>query len=216
MKGLWSVLLYFVDKLWPVLPATFLTHWIGQWIIEERKPRLEMVPEGDGTGIRSWFGTPENWYQSWRISVRQVKVPWYFAWLNRDTALQCKADLFFFDKHKNDKPRFGMAGRWSNSAQPTFVSPERAKEMFFYPDRIDVGYHSPEPLDCAIQFQKEDTSYGWTNWSYPAEGKVKEFKLPVGEYRVEVKVSGQNFRQLTTNFKLNVGDDWTKTSLSPA
>ena len=109
-----------------------------------------------------------------------------------------------------------MAGRWANTRQPTLVSFEHAKEMFFYPDRIDIGSHTSEPLDCAVQYDDDNSAYGWNNEAYWKNGKNQDYNLGLGDYRVEVTISGQNFPQITTNLKLIISKDWTGTSLSVA
>ena len=209
-------LYYMADKLWPVILAAGLTQWVAQKIFEHRKPKLEMVPEGEGTGFSGWYGTPSNKYQTWRVSVRHVKVQKRFAGLikYRDSALQCNADLIFYNNI--GEKMFAMAGRWANTKQPPFVSSERAKEMFFYPDRIDIGYHSSEPLDCVVQYHDDNSAYGWNNEAYWKNGKNSDFELGVGEYKVEVKLSGQNFPQVSTSFKMIISKNSTGTNLSPA
>jgi hypothetical protein len=213
-------LTYIVDKLWPTFVAVIVTQIVTQRIIEMRKPKLELIPEGclpgswnsvDAAGIRS--SSP---YHMWRIKVQHIKIPWYLSWLikNREAALQCKADLTFYTS--NDQALFTMQGRWANSPEISLISPVQQQERIIYPETISVGYHSPQPLDCIVKFDGENVAFGWNNESYTANGRSPRYQLTTGTYRVTVRLSGQNFQQITKIFNLVLAGDWNGTSLSLA
>jgi hypothetical protein len=212
-------LLYLIDKLWPVFVAVIVTQLIVQRFIEMRKPKLELVPEGIQPG--SWkhfneFGKIllESPYHTWRITVRHKKIPRYIAWLvkNRESALQCKADLTFYTS--KDEALFTMQGRWANTPEISHISPSDQKEKIIYPDTISIGYHSSEPLDCIVKFDDEKVAYGWNNEAYTTDGRNPRYKLVIGAYTVIVKLSGQNFQQFVTKFNIVLAGDWQGTSLT--
>ena len=216
-------LIYIVGKLWPIFVAVVVTQLLTQKFIEMRKPKLEMVPDVMEPGSWKRFSgarlLSESPYHTWRIKVQHIKIPPYLAWLirNREAALQCKADLTFYYSH--DQKLFTMQGRWANSPEISFISPLNQQEKIIYPDTIDVGYHSPEPilLDCIVKFDDDErAAYGWNNEAYATDGKNPRYKLGIGTYRVDVRLSGQNFRQLTTKFIFVLSGDWRGTSLTLA
>jgi hypothetical protein len=218
-----NCLLYFVDKLWPVLVAVGVTQWAAQQLIEMRKPRLEMVAEGmkphrwKTFDVNTGHVLSESPYHMWRIKVQHIKIRGCLAWLikSREPALQCKADLTFYTS--NDEALFTMQGRWANTPEVSLISPLNQQEKMIYPDTISIGYHSPEPLDCIIQFDDVPTVYCWNNEAYAKTDDMKpRRKLGTGTYRVDVRLSGQNFRQFTARFDMEVAGDWQGTSLAPA
>ena len=214
-----SWFLYLVDKLWPVFVAVGVTQWMAQKLIEMRKPRLEMVPEGIQPGSCKRFGAvsvpSESPYHMWRIRVQHTKIPWYLAWLikNRESALQCKADLTFYTS--NDQALFTMQGRWANTPEVSLISPLNQQEKIIYPDTISIEYHSSEPLDCIIKYDDKIVAYGWNNEAYATDGKNPRYELKIGRYVVHVRLSGQNFRQFTTKFNIVISGDWQGSSLTP-
>jgi hypothetical protein len=195
--------LYFVDKLWPAfvtIPmAILVTQWAAQKLIEVRKPRLEMVPEGTGFS-GSWGaldGSIVARYHAWRIKVQHTKIPWSLAWLikGREPALHCKAYLTFYDSKGDQK--FIMQGRWANTPEPSRVS--NMQERIIYPETIDIEYHDDEPtiLDCIHKFDDDKVTYAWNNESYAYNGRPPRRTFEVGIYRVYVKLSGPNVRGFT-------------------
>lgn len=211
-------IMYFIDKLWPTFIAVIVTQWVAQKLFEMRKPKLEMVPEGmlpgswnsvDAAGVLS--SSP---YHKWRINVHHIKIPWYLAPLikNGESALQCKADLTFYTS--NDQALFTMQGRWANSPEISLISPLHQQERIIYPDTISVGYHSPQPLDCIVKFDGESVAYGWNNEAYTTNGRTPRYRLTAGTYKVTVRLSGQNFQQITTKFSIVLAGDWQGTSLT--
>jgi len=109
-----------------------------------------------------------------------------------------------------------MQGRWANSPQPSLVS--NMQDKIYYPDNIDIGYHDDEPaiLDCITKFDDDNTTYGWNNESYLTTGKNQKYKLEVGKYRVDVKLSSPNIRGFIKRFDIVISEDWEKTSLTLA
>jgi len=213
-------LMYVLDKLWPIFLAVIVTQWVTQKFIEMRKPKLEMVPEGILPGSWKRFNNgrvvSESPYHTWRINVQHIKIPWSMLWLikNRESGLSCKADLTFYTN--KGEALFTMQGRWANTPEISFISPTNQQERMIYPDRISVGYHSFEPLDCIVKFDGERPAYGWNNESYVTDGRNARYKLEIGTYRVSVRLSGQNFRQVTTAFNLVIAGDWQGSSLTLA
>lgn len=98
-----------------------------------------------------------------------------------------------------------MQGRWANTPEISLISPLNQQEKIIYPDTISIGYHLPEILDCIIQFDDDAVAYGWNNEAYAtADGKNPRYKLVKGKYRVDVRLSGQNFQQFSTRFDIEV------------
>lgn len=213
-------LIYIVDKLWPTFFAVIVAQWVTQKFIEMRKPKLKMVPEGILPGSWKLFNAgsvlSESPYHTWRIKVQHIKIPGYIAWLikNRESALQCKADLTFYTS--KDQALFTMQGRWANTPEISLISPLNQQERIIYPDTISVGYHSSEPLDCIVKFDDEKVAYGWNNEAYTTNGRNPRYKLEIGTYKVTVRLSGQNFQQFTTKFNIVFAGDWQGTSFTLA
>ena len=209
-----SYLIYIVDKVWPPFVALVVAQWLAQRFIEMRKPKLQMVPEEMKVGIWKHFNANrEEPYHMWRINVQHIKIPWYLSWLikNRESALQCKADLTFY----TSKDQIKIQGRWVNTAQISHISPFNQQEKIIYPDTISVAYHSPpEPLDCIVKFDNEKVAYGWNNEAYATNGKNPRTRLEIGTYKVTVRLSGQNFQDFTAEFKIVVAQDWQETSVT--
>jgi hypothetical protein len=211
-------LAYIVDKLWPTFVAVIVTQIVTQKIIEMRKPKLEITSEGclpgswnsvDAAGVLS--SSP---YHMWRFKVQHIKIPWYLAWLiqNRESALQCKADLTFYTS--NDQALFTMQGRWANSPEISLISPVQQQERIIYPETISVGYHAPQPLDCIVKFDGESLAHGWNNEAYQANGRTPRYRLTPGTYKVAARLTGQNFQQITAKFNIVLAGDWNGTSLT--
>lgn len=209
--------IYLVDKLWPMFIAVIVTQIVTQRIVELRRPRLEMVPEGVQPG--SWKTVKdgqllESPHHTWRIKIQQVKIPRYLAWLikNRESALQCKADLTFYTSQ--DHALFTMQGRWPSTPEISLISPFSQQEKITYPDTISIGYHLSEPLDCIVKFDDEKVAYGFNNEAYATDSRNPKYRLGIGTYKVSVRLSGQNFQQFTRKFKFVHAGDWQGTSLT--
>lgn len=208
---------YIIDKLWPSFIAVIVTQIVTQKIIEMRKPRVVMIPEGCLPGSWNSFNASgvqsSSPYHMWRITVQQKQIPWYLAWLikNRESALQCKADLTFHSS--DDTALFTMQGRWANTPEISLIAPTQQQERIIYPDTISVGYHSPQPLDCIVKFDSESVAHGWNNEAYAANGRTPRYRLTSGTYKISVRLSGQNFQQINKKFKLTLSGDWNGTSL---
>jgi hypothetical protein len=213
-----NYLIYIIDKLWPTFIAVIVTQFVTQRIIEMRKPKLEMVPEGILPGSWKTFNAvsvlSESPYHTWRIKIQHIKIQRYLAWLikNRESALQCKADLTFYTSQ--DQALFTMQGRWANTPEISLISPLSQQEKIIYPDTISIGYHSSEPLDCIVKFDDEKVAYGWNNEAYATNGRNPKHKLGIGTYKVLVRLSGQNFQQFTKKFTIVLSGDWQGTSLT--
>lgn len=211
-------LIYIVDKLWPIFFVVIVTQWVTQKFIEMRKPKLEMVTEEIQPGSWKSFNAgsvlSESPYHMWRITVQHIKIPWYLSWLikNRESALQCKADLTFHTSR--DQALFTMQGRWAKTPEISLISPLNQQEKIIYPDTISIGYHSSEPLDCIVKFDDEKVAYGWNNEAYTTNGRNPRYKLEIGTYKVTVRLSGQNFKQFTTKFNIVLAGDWGGTALT--
>jgi len=210
-------LIYIVDKLWPIFFVVIVTQWVTQKFIEMRKPRLEMVPEGILPGSWKLFNAggvvSESPYHTWRIKIQHIRIPRYLVWLikNRESALQCKADLTFYTSQ--DQALFTMQGRWANTPEISLISPQSQQEKIIYPDTISIGYHSSEALDCIVKFDDEKVAYGWNNEAYATNGRNPKYKLGIGTYKVSVRLSGQNFQQFTKKCNIVLAGDWQGTSL---
>lgn len=107
-----------------------------------------------------------------------------------------------------------MLGRWANTIEMPSIAPESRIERLLIPDRVDIAPGGVEPLDCIVQFEREDVAFGWNNESAFTGGRNPRCKLKAGKYKVRVELSGQNFRQITTEFDIVVAEDSAKTSLS--
>jgi hypothetical protein len=79
------MLIYLLDRLWPIFLAVIVTQWVTQKLIEMRKPKLEMVPEGITPGSWKLFNggkkVSESPYHTWRIKIQHIRIPWYLSWL---------------------------------------------------------------------------------------------------------------------------------------
>jgi hypothetical protein len=217
--------MWILDKLGPVAIAVVATQVLAQRFYEMRKPNLEMVPEAVQPGSWKIFDGKTGIVQSelpyhvWKLKVQHKKIPQYLAWLIRyiDAALQCEADLTFYDS--KDTKLFTMQGRWVNTPEVSLISPFIRQEKIIYPDRIDIGYDSPEPLDCIVKIDDDEkVVYGWNNEAYAATDAKNptRYKLGIGTYKVHVRLSGKNFRQFTTKFIVVISADWQETSLTLA
>jgi|SRR5208283_2861495 len=202
-----------LSKLWPPLLAVILT----QRFIEMRKPKLEICPEGAQPNTWNIFSdgklSASLPYRMWRIQVEHTKIHGLLAWLirSRETALRCKGDLTFFSF--DGVELFKMQGRWASTPEISYLSPIFQSQTIMYPEAVDILYNDNQMLDCIVQFDNDQEAYGWNNESYPTLGKNPRCKLPIGEYRVVVRVSGQNFPQIRKQFSLVVSEDWERTSL---
>jgi len=213
-------LIYIIDKLWPIFVAVILTQFVTQKFIEMRKPRLKMVPEGmQLRSLKRWAldgsKLPDLPYHMWRIKVQHVKIPRVLAWLirSREAALQCKAHLTFYTA--DDQALFTIQGRWAHTPEPSLISSVYQQEKIIYPDTISIAYHLCEPLDCIVKFDDDMVAFAWNNEAYAApDNKNPKYKLGIGTYKAEVRLSGQNFRQITTNFNIVISRDWQGTTLT--
>ncbi len=214
---LYWIWIHIIEKLWPM----FIVVVITQKFIEMRKPKLEMLSEGRLPGSWKTFDVNtgnlqfESPYHMWRIKVRQIRIPKYLAWLirNKEAALQCRADLIFYTSYGHIV--FSMQGRWVNSPEISFISKADQQERILYPDTIAISYNSTELLDCIVKFDGDkNVAYAWNNEAYAHDGRNPRTKLGIGTYKVDVRVSGQNFQPCTKRFDLMLSGDWQEILLT--
>lgn len=216
---------------WPnllkiILPpsiAIIVTQIVAQAFVAMRKPRVEMFLEGRRQD--TWHWSDNKWVvpvsreskkNMWRLLVQQKEISPLFSWLlrSREAALQCKAELEFYDKE--GERIFVMPGRWANSPEISLISSTDQLEKFYYPEKIDVSYHSSEPLDCIVHFLGDDVAFGWNNVAYHvdySDGRIIKYKLVPGRYDVHVKVSGLNFVETIKKFRIEVSKDCNDTKV---
>jgi hypothetical protein len=109
-----------------------------------------------------------------------------------------------------------MQGRWANSPEISLISPTHQQERIIYPETIGIAYHSPQQLDCIVQFDGENVAYGWNNEAYAALGRTPGYQLQAGVYKVAVRLFGQNFQPISAKFDIKVAGNWNGTSLDAA
>lgn len=134
----------------------------------------------------------------------------------RTAALQCKAEITFYQV--DGRNRFGksMTGRWSASPQPGPIKgqilPDGKEFLIVDPSRLtlesrmDIFPGERAELDLVVRFQGEVNCYGWNNETYfrSADGKNPDWELEHDRYLVEIRIvaSGQTFNgvfQLVNN-----------------
>lgn len=203
------ILANIIGKIWPPLVAVAIT----QFFVELRKPRLKL--QAESRKENSWkyvvngIEFAEVPYAMFRFEVRNRKL----LFLTRETALQCKAELTFYNMAGNKL--FIMQGRWANTPEISLISPVYRQEKLIYPDTVNIGCHEDQPLDCIIQCKLErDTAYGWNNEIYATDFDNCRYKLGRGTYRVGVNLSGQNFKSVVGDFNLVVAETWSGTYLA--
>jgi|SRR5208337_956552 len=106
-----------------------------------------------------------------------------------------------------------MQGRWANTVELPYIDERTRIERLISPDTVDVKYAGYEPLDCIVQFGEDKEAYAWNNESAFTGGRNQRCKLQAGQYIVTVKVSGQNFPDITRRFELVVSAKRQETSL---
>jgi hypothetical protein len=125
----------------------------------------------------------------------------------RTAALQCKAEITFYQL--DGRNRFGksMSGRWSGSPQPGPIKgqilPDGKEFLIVDPSRLtlesrmDIFPGERQELDLVVRFQGEDNCYGWNNETYfkSADGKNPDWELEHERYLVQIRIvaSGQTF-----------------------
>jgi hypothetical protein len=144
---------------------------------------------------------PATHVRSLRVRLHNRKLPrWADWWTVREPALQCRARItFHFLEDEND--RFGrtMAGRWTNTPQPTalFVKDSKGQEFAIAPQMVDAVTVYPgenELLDIAVRLDDEADCYGWDNESFFTDWRNQKWQLGSGRHLVKVEITSSGPR----------------------
>lgn len=121
------------------------------------------------------------------------------------TAEKVVAHLEFYDDAKiNIYPLFSMIGRWSET-------PERAQvgSRVVETNQIDIAPNAlPRALDIVLKYDTEDDCYGLNNDTpqrSPLGWRDVDRKLPLGSYKVKIRLRGSNLDQSFWLSLMNAG-----------
>jgi len=177
---------------------------ITLWFEAVRKPELvlELYHPGDPDsfvmkgpqGTRS--GVPLQ------IDLINLPLPRSLAWfLQRDIATHCRGTIIFRYLDGSLAVERPMTARWNNSPQP--IHKQHVVEQGETYDRIiydlgrlittrDVSPGCRDKLDVAVRLERDVCAYGWSNDTYWHGYYRVPWKLPQGDYLVEVRIAASN------------------------
>jgi hypothetical protein len=125
----------------------------------------------------------------------------------RAAALQCKAEITFYELDGRDRFGKSMIGRWSSSPQPLPIKgrilPEGKEFLIEDPSRLtlesrtDIFPGERKELDLVLRFQGEENCYGWNNDQFFKLDNKNNLDWPLEHHRYLVQVRiftfGQSF-----------------------
>jgi hypothetical protein len=184
-----------------VVLGGFIT--IGTALLVEnlRKPRLEVAIESPPQDSE-YQGRPAQRSRYLRVLVSNQRLPWWAAWLMRESASGCRAEITFHD-YASGRRVFSspMDGRWASSPEPVPLVGNLEGRLF---QLFDLGRSTavttidifpgdkPEPLDIAARFDDHTECFPWNNENYFSSPVWRNPNrlLPRGQYLVHVTVLG--------------------------
>ena len=168
-----------------------------------RKPKLELAiadphdkEYGDEHPARKSVGVWKVRYLG--ISLVNKSPSWWFKWISRNAALQCRGFITFH--HLDGQNVFGraMPVRWSYTPEPIpIVGIIDNKQIYIFDpakltleSRVDVYPGESQRLDVGARFNNEDECYGWNNENYISvpQWRNPSWKLSHKRYLIKVTV----------------------------
>jgi len=212
---LWLSLAFYDSDVVEVLVGALAGVWVTLIVEALRSPALSIAPRAGGKAMAFRVEDNDGWIV--QLHLRNAPLPRWLSFVQREALVEVSGTLTFRDLSGKAlaKP---MPIRWSNSPQPGHQYVELARsgaELRYVVDheRLVTRWTVP-PLpsedgvfDVAARYRGEDACYGYTNESYFSQFRPPAWRLPIGEYVVDVQISAANgsARQL---FKLeNRGPD---------
>ncbi len=177
-----------------------------------RRPRLSIQIE-DPPPEAAYQNRPAQNTRWVRVLVSNEPLPSWAAWLMREVATRCRAEITFHDCDSGrrifSRP---MEGRWAGTVQPLPIEGRVGDQqiLIFDPARwasrgIDISPgERPEPLDIAAKFDSDEACYGWNNEAYFSNPPWRnpERRLGRGQFLVRVSVHAVGQR-IEGTFSLN-------------
>ena len=117
------------------------------------------------------------------------------SWLERRTAISCRARLKVFSGRKSLNLIQDMPARWSGAIQPS--QPEAIvvtngyiqSTIHRFVDTVDIAPGEDNGIDIVIQYEREEECYGWNNETYLlVNPRMSRLKLVPGEYIIEISI----------------------------
>ncbi len=183
--------------------AVFLTLWIERLrqphLVAQCGPEADVIPDYEGHEAQHYGAV-----KFCRLLVSNKPFPLPFSWIPRQTAESCRATL---EVHQDKKILFSYPGRWANTPELPHLTTDQWVLKVINPDPVTIttGDIEAQPLDVLIWHDKTHEAFAWNNESYLADWKNGRMKLPKGKYSLIVRISTQNGKNFSFNFKILVG-----------
>jgi hypothetical protein len=171
------------------------------WVEFLRRPRL-YLERAQPTAVDYSPDFPATRVRSLRVRLHNRRLQrWADSWMVRDPALQCRARItFHFLEDENVQFDRTMAGRWTNTPEPTplFINnPRDGREFAIMPQLVEAVTVYPgenELLDIAVRLNGEVDCYGWDNESYLTGWRNRNWRLGAGRHLVKVEITSSGPR----------------------
>jgi hypothetical protein len=171
------------------------------WVEFLRRPRL-YLEHAQPTEVDYSPDFPATRVRSLRVRLHNRRLQrWADSWMVRDPALQCRARItFHFLEDENVQFDRTMAGRWTNTPEPTplFINnPRDGREFAIMPQLVEAVTVYPgenELLDIAVRLNDEVDCYGWDNESYLTGWRNPSWRLGAGRHLVKVEITSSGPR----------------------
>lgn len=169
-----------------------------------KRPRLSMQIEETPQNV-IYEDRPARTSRYLRVLVSNESLPKWSAWLLREAAIHCTAEVTFHDYVSGRRCfQTPMPGRWASSVEPVPAVGVIGDKRFhlFDPSRwtvltsIDIPPgEKAEPLDIVARFDDDAECFAWNNESYFCQPpwRNRSRALQKGQYivRVLIRASGQ-------------------------
>lgn len=164
-----------------------------------RRPQLDIEIEDPPQDV-TYSNRPAQTSRYLRVLVNNKRLPAWAAWLMREAAIRCQAELTFHECVSGRRLFLrAMPGRWASSIEPVSLIGNIAGQPFqiYDPGRwtvvttIDIPPgEKAEPLDVAVRFDSDTDCFGWNNESYFSNPPWRnpDRALPRGQYLVKVTI----------------------------
>lgn len=195
-----------IGTIFGVVVGGIVTIATALFVESMKRPQLRIQieePPQDAT----YSSRPAQSSRYLRVLVNNKSLPAWAAWLMREAAIRCQAEVTFhhYDSGRRIFSR-AMPGRWARSIEPVPLAGNIAGQPFqiFDPGRwtifttIDIPPgEKAEPLDIAVRFDNDSDSFGWNNESYFSNPvwRNPDRVLPRGQYLVKVTIRAAGQRR---------------------
>lgn len=200
--------MFFQSLVWAVVGA-LIALWLEKMF---KSPKLKIVVSEDANQDHIYpegvVVVPGRW-KFFRVRVVNKGLPKIFSFLTiRETAQQMNAVISF------KEIGMSMKGRWAESLELPFANQSDILRLINFPDPFTIFPGESTILDVFAKYEKDGEAYGWNNEAYLNKWRTPGYKLPQGNYLINIRIIGVN-AQVSETFQAHIGKTIEKTHIKP-